>query len=200
MHTRIFKVAAIIPFIALAFVLVSYRNTPDGVYADPQQATKAFEQINKVRKDPNSFTERYQVSLKGISPQPALKWNDTLAEVAQAWALDMARMDYYSTVNKDGYGINYYIHKAGYRLDTIWRKHKKASTFAIIDGGSQSGETAIKALIVDKDNSSLDERKLLLGMGEFNESLHDCGIGFVHGTKDTKYRSYTVVIIAKHHP
>jgi hypothetical protein len=200
MVTRIIKIAALLPFMALTALLVSYKDTPDGIYADPQQALRAFTQLNKVRKDPNSFTERYNVSLKDVAAQPDLAWSDTLAEVAQAWALDMAQHDYLGNVNKDGYGVNYFMHKAGYRLDTIWRKYKKTSTFVAIDGGSPSGETAIKALVVDKDNSSLDERKLLLGIGDFNASLHDCGIGFVHGTKDTKYRNYTVVIIAKHHP
>lgn len=197
---RFFKIVILTAFGAGMFLFSAYNTIPDGIYSDPQQAQKAFIQLNKVRKDPNAYTERYHVEMVNIPSAPALIWNDTLAIVAENCALDMAQKSYFGGVDRDGYGSNYYINKAGYRLDAEWLKHKKAHDFEAIDGGSQSGETAIAALIMDKNNSSLDERKLLLGMGSFNAGLHDVGIAFVHGTKYTKYRTYTVVIITSHHP
>ena len=167
------------------------------ISADPQQALRAYQQLNKVRKDPNAYSERYGVSLKDVPSAHALIWNDTLAIVAQNKALDMAQKDYFGSVDRDGYGINYYINKAGYKLDADFLKHEKADNFLAFDGGSPSGEEAIKSMVDGKGNSSKGARELLLGIGDFNASLVEIGVGFVHGTKETKYRTYTCVIIAK---
>jgi hypothetical protein len=199
MRHCIFKI--IIPFICIVVtvMLLSFRTAGDSITPDQQQALRAYEQLNKVRKDPNAYSERYGTSLKGISSAPALRWNDTLAMVAQNKALDMAQKGYFSSVDKDGYGINYYINKAGYKLDADWLKHERADNFAAFDGGSPSGEEAVKAIIVGKSTTGGGGRDLVLGIGDFNAGMQEIGVGFVHGTKETKYRTYTCVIIARHH-
>jgi uncharacterized protein YkwD len=193
------KLSFLICFGLSIMLFASFRTAGDSIYTDQQQAIRAYEQVNKVRKDPNYYSERYGVSLKSIPSAPALIWNDTLAIVAQNKALDMAMKDYFGSVDKDGYGINYLINKAGYKLDPELLKHDKADNFLAYDGGSPSGEEAIKAIIVGKGNDSKDGRELLLGVGTFNAGLTEIGVGFVHGTKETKYRTYTCVIISRKH-
>ncbi len=198
MFHKFFKPALFVFCTGVLISLTAYVLPGDAIKGDWQQGLRAFEFLKKVRKDPNSFTERLRVSLKGIPAAPDLRWSDTLAAVAEQKALDMAQKDYFGSVDKDGYGINYYINKAGYRLDDEYLKHKRADDFEVFIGGYQSGEEAIGAMITDKDESDGASRKFLLGMTDFSKGLHDIGIGFVKGTKDTKYRFYTVVIITKH--
>ena len=77
-------------------------------------------------------------------------------------------------------------------------KIKKQCDLEAIEVGASSGEVAIKNIVTDKDHLGLEGQKLLLGEGDFNASLIDVGIGYVHGTGATKYWSYTCIIIAKH--
>jgi|GEM_PF-2461161 len=195
-------------FIALALVasgsimLLSFKAaTPGGgLQVDAQQAQKAFILLNKIRHDPNSYSERFSFSLKGISPRAELNWDDSLAAVAGRKAISMAGRGYFGHVDPDGNGINYYINKADYALTDEQLKHKKNSDFEAIDGGSPSAEVAIKNIIIDKDKLGDDQRKLLLGIGDANAALVDVGIAYIHGGSN-KYASYTVVIIAKRaHP
>jgi hypothetical protein len=197
MSYKTFKIGMVIVCIGIMGFLTAYINPDEAIHGDAPQALRAFEYLKKVRKDPNAYTERMHVSLKGIAAGPDLHWNDTLAMVAQSRALDMAQNDYFGHVDKAGYGINYYINKAGYKLDDTYLKKNKADDFEAIIASQQSGENAIAAMIVDNSESDLASRKLLLAMTDFSKGLQDIGIGFVHGTKDTKYRYYTVVIIAK---
>jgi hypothetical protein len=146
--------------------------------------------------DPNMYSERYQVSLRGIPPRSNLQWNDSLAVVAERKAMSMAMRGYFGHINPEGYGINYYVNRS-YPVSDDLLKDKKQSNLEAIEGGAPSGETAIRNIIINKDNQGLDGRKLLLGEGDFNASLTDVGIGYLHGTGSTKYWSYTVVIIAK---
>jgi len=183
---------------ACFFLLPSFTIHPEkGVYIDKQQAQKAFVLLNKIRKDPNAYTERYEVSLRNIAPRPELHWNDSLAAVAERKALSMAFKEYFGPVDPDGYGINYYVNKA-YGISSDLVKNKKQSDLEAIEGGASSGEVAIKNIVTDKDHLGLEGQKLLLGEGDFNASLIDVGIGYVHGTGATKYWSYTCIIIAKH--
>lgn len=178
-------------------LLPSFMITPpQGVYLDKAQAQKAFVLLNKIRQDPNAYTERYEVSLKGISPRPNLQWNDSLAAVAERKAMSMAFRGYFDDVDPDGYGINYYVNKA-YPLSDDLIKNKKQSELEAIEGGAPSGEIAIKNIVTNKASRGLEGRKLLLGEGDFNSSLTQVGIGYVHGTGSTKYWSFTCVVIAK---
>ncbi len=196
------KLSSLVVFILLAIMgvlLPSFKisSLPGGMDIDRQQAQKAFALLNKIRHDPNSYSERFGFSLRGISPRPDLNWDDSLAAVAERRAFSMASKGYFGHVDPDGYGINYYINKADYALTDEQIKHKKASDFDAIEGGAPSGEVAIKNIIIDKDHLGDDGRKLILGVGYFNSGLTDCGIGYVHGSGSTKYKSYTVIIIAK---
>ncbi len=167
-----------------------------GMYLDKAQEQKAFVMLNKVRQDPNSYSERFEVSLHGYAPRPALIWNDSLAAVAERKAMSMAMSGYFGHVDPKGYGINYYVNKA-YPLSDDLLKDKKQSELEAIEGGAPSGEFAIKNIIKNNDNRGEEGRKLILGVGEFNMSLNEVGIGYVHATTSNQYRSYTVIIMAK---
>lgn len=127
----------------------------------------------------------------------ALRWNDTLARVAEAKALDMARRNYQCAVDPNGFGINYHIKQSGYELDEAWTVNPKNNFFESLQVGSLSGPEAIQALIIDKDFPSFAHRNHLLGIGQWNHTLADIGIGFVKCDVG-KNASYACIIIAKH--
>ena len=56
---------------------------------DRAEAQKAFVLLNKIRAAPAAFTEEMPF-LAEISKKHLLRWNDTLAKVAEDKALDMA--------------------------------------------------------------------------------------------------------------
>jgi len=194
------KLSIISAFSLLAlglFVLPSFTMYPEkGVYIDRAQEQKALVLLNKVRQDPNSYSERYGVSLRGISPRPNLIWNDSLAAVAERKAMSMAYNGYFGHVDPKGYGINYYVNRA-YPISDDLLKDKKLSTLEAIQGGAPSGEGAIKYIVTNYNNEDATGRQLILGEGDFNGSLNEVGIGYVHATTSTKYQSYTVIILAK---
>lgn len=195
---RYYRIVLLLIITGVVCFASAYKIPTDEIKGDYNQAVRGFEFLKKVRKDPNAYTERLRVSLKDIPGGPELHWNDTLASVAEQKALDMASKGYFDGVDKDGYGINYYINKAGYKLADQYLKHKRDDDFEVmIAGGWKSGEEAIGGLITDKESSSGADRKFLLAMTDFSKSLTDIGIGFIVGTKETKFRYYTVVIMAK---
>ena len=129
---------------------------------------------------------------------PQLRWNDTLARVAEAKALDMATRNYFAHVDPDGYAMNYYINKAGYKLREIWLTKPTANYFESCNAGATSGQEAIKMLLIDNGVPSLGHRIHLLGLDEWSSSLLDIGIGYAHSDGKSTYGSYTCVLIAKH--
>lgn len=162
-----------------------------------EEARTAAVYLNQLRADPQKFSAKFNF-LKELSPAMALRWNDTLARVAEARAMDMAKRNYFGHVDPDGYGANYYMNKAGYKLEPAWIKEKSANYFESLNAGGFSGIEAIESLILDSNTPSLGHRKHLLGMTEWNASLVDIGIGFVNGNGTTAYPTYTCVLIAKH--
>ncbi len=194
-RTLLFSIIAYPP-VVLFLCTASISNKPQ---IDKTEGKKAFEYLNAIRKDPTSFSNEFKVNLNDIKPKPALIWNDTLAKVAEAKALDMATRNYFGHVDKNGYGMNYYINKAGYKLDAYMLKDKNANFFESINGGADNGTDAIKDLIIDHGTPGHGHRTHLLGMNAFYADLTDIGIGFVRCSDGCEYRTYMSVVIAKHH-
>lgn len=165
--------------------------------ADKQEARKAYEYLNQVRQSPKDFSKEIKLNLSSVKSMPGLVWNDTLAAVAEARAMDMAEKAYFGHVNKKGEGINIQINRAGYTLPPEFFKNKKENSFESIAMGPPSGVEAIQGLILDKGINPPNHRKHLLGMTSFWANCYDCGIGFVR-TDDPKKPTYICVIIAKH--
>ena len=158
---------------------------------------KAFEYLNQIRTNPKNFSKEIGDDLSKVKPLSSLKWNDTLAKVAEEKAMDMAKRNYFGHVAPDGKGINILISEAGYKIPEEWFKSKSENYFESINAGTERGIGAIKELILDSYDSGKGHRKHLLGMNDFYSNLTDIGIGHVKA-EGSQFSYYTVVIIAKH--
>lgn len=183
---------AVILFLSICFFI---KPALPGV--DRQEAQKAFVLLNNVRANPAAFAAEMPF-LAEITKKPLLVWNDTLAKVAEAKALDMATRLYVGHVDPDGYGLNQKINEAGYKLNPKWLASKELNYFESISAGAADGETAIRNLLIDKNVPTLGHRKHLLGLDEWNASMADIGIGYARPVANSPYKSYVCVIIARH--
>jgi uncharacterized protein YkwD len=185
---------------ALALALLGFQavagDEKEKAALDRDEARKAFEYLNKVRKEPAKFAEEIGVDLADVKARPALTWNDIVAKVAEEKALDMAKRDYFGHVTPEGLGINIQIHEAGYKLPKDWVKDKDQNFFESICAGTKTGVEAIRNLIVDKDLPAAPHRQQLLGITDFYAGCSDIGVGFARNPK-SKYRTYLSIIIAR---
>lgn len=180
-----------------SFILLSFK-TDSRVYLDKSEARKAFEFLNDIRTNPAAYARELRLNKNVKTATAKLVWNKELAKAAEAKAYDMASRNYFGHIDPRGYGMNYYISKNGYVLDPAWTSNKRANFFESIAAGVDTGEEAIRLLIIDKGQPSLGHRKHLLGMGSFNASLTDIGIGFARRNEGSNYTTYISIIIAKH--
>lgn len=171
---------------------------PAPFVSDRTEAKKAFELINRIRQHPRLYDSALKLYWALPITESRLIWNDTLAAVAERKALDMVSRNYFAHVDPKGFGMNYYINKGGYRLIPDFLKDKAANNFESIHAGSATGEDAVRSLILDKGVPGMGHRNHLLGIGQWNSSLTDIGIGFVRCDSGCGYRSYMSVVIAKH--
>ena len=157
----------------------------------------AFNYLNAVRKNPARYSNEIGVSLNGVQATHELKWNSTLAKVAQAKAQDMAKRNYFSHVDPDGNGMNIKINAAGYSLRSDWYSNRSLNYFESIAVGTTTGKEAIQLLINDSgaSNESAGHRRHLLGIDNFWSNCYDIGIGMAKGGS---YGYYWCVLIAKH--
>jgi uncharacterized protein YkwD len=182
-----------VPLLILLFSFF-YNNNP---FVVKEEARQAYELLNTIRSHPDKYYSTLHLNGRLAITKTALHWNDTLAKVAEAKALDMAKRNYFDHLTPEGYGINYLMQQGGYKLNPDWIKDKKSNNFESISVGALNGKEAIENLILDEDTPSFAHRDHLLGIGSWNASLVDIGIGFVK-CDDGKYQSYTCIIIAKH--
>ena len=178
-------------------LLTSFQNNRE-VIIDKAEAQKAFHLLKDIRRNPVNFHQELGFP-KSIKPSTiALKWNEKLAKVAEDKAADMATRNYFGHVDPDGYGINYFINKSGYKLVPAWLKEKSLNYFESLAVNTSGGEQSIKYLVIDAKTPSLGHRKHLLGLDTWNASLTDIGIGFARRETGSQYKTYTCIIIAKH--
>lgn len=168
------------------------------IVTDKKQAKVAFELLNAIRSNPHKYARELGLSNVKTVNRTKLIWNDKLAKAAEFRAYDMAKRSYFDHITPEGFGPNYYIAKAGYRLNKDWLKDISANNFESIAGNHPSAEAGIKAFIIGKGSPGFMHRKHVLGMDPWNSSLVDIGIGFTTVPHGSLYKSYLVVIIAKH--
>jgi uncharacterized protein YkwD len=182
--------------VPVLILLVSffYNTNP---FVVKEEAQKAFKQLNAVRTQPEKYYKELRLNGQLRITKTPLRWNDTLAAIAEAKALDMAKRSYFAHVNPEGIGINFLVAQAGYRLEGGWLKNKKDNYFESISSGDPDGIEVIRSLIIDEGEPNFGHRNHLLGIGDWNASLVDIGIGFVK-SDGGQYNSYTCIIIAKH--
>jgi uncharacterized protein YkwD len=164
---------------------------------DRAAAKKGFEYLQKIRANPPAYSKEIGANLNKIKPALPIKWNKTLAQVAEAKAMDMAKRNYFDHVNPEGEGINILIHRAGYILPEKWIADKKSNYFESLSAGRESIIEAIQDLILDKSDPDLGHRKHLLGIDPFQHNMTDCGIGFVVAGANAAYQTYCCIILAK---
>ena len=157
----------------------------------------AFDFLNKIRQAPHLYSKEVGVNLSGISARQVLRWNDTLAKVAQNKAEDMAKRNYFDHTNPEGRGINIMILEAGYQIPTEWAEPKNNNYFESLAAGNTTPKEGIIYLLRDGDvidHKKAGHRSHLLGIDKFYSNLADIGIGWAKGGK---FGSYLCVIIAK---
>ena len=186
-----------ISLVLLSLLFTSFKATQD-IVINKEEAKKAFVLLNDIRTSPSKYYKDFPFLRSDKIINTRLKWNDTLVRVAEAKAYDMAKRNYFNHVNPDGYGLNYYIRKSGYKLDPAWTKNKAANFFESMAAEITDGEDAIKVLITDKGEPTLGHRKHLLGLDEWSASLYDIGIGYAEREEGSDYSSYVSIVIAKH--
>lgn len=168
-------------------------------YTSSNEIENAFIYLNAIRKNPSAYSQEMGVNLSGIKAMPELKWNHTLAKVAQAKAQDMVDRDYFAHVDPDGCGINIKINAAGYTLRADWYDDASKNYFESLGVGSNisTGKSAVRLLIFDggDDNDNAGHRRHLLGIDDFWSNCYDIGIGMAKGGS---YGYYWCFIIAKH--
>jgi uncharacterized protein YkwD len=169
-------------------------------YSQNEAVKEAFLYLNKVRANPSLYSKEVGVSLSGIKARHALKWNDTLAKVAQAKAEDLAKNNYFDHVDLKGFGLNYYVAKAGYKLPEGWLSDPSANYVESLSAGSASPKGGIIQLLNDNDepvHNKAGHRVHLLGIDDFFGKGVDVGIGWASDT-ESEYSNYLVVVIARH--
>lgn len=184
-----------------SFIIASFQiNMPaDAVVLDKVAAKYAFNLINNIRHDPKKYAREFRFNSKLKINYTALKWNDTLAKVAELKASEMAARDYFSHTTPEGFGINYFIKKSGYLLESDWTKKDSNNFFESIAAGVNDGYDLVKTMIIDAGTSDFGHRNHLLGIGKWNTSLLDIGIGFARRDSGSTYNTYVSIVIAKHH-
>ena len=181
----------------LVLLLFATGTPPKAPIIDRNEAREAFEFLNQLRTKPEQYYKEFPF-LKDYKKRHPLRWNDTLAKAAEAKALDMATNNYFDHVDKKGFAMNHYIHKAGYQLKASWLKSPTENYFESLNAESPSGKEMIKSLVIDEGIPSLGHRRHLLGIDPFYESLYDIGIGFVKSDSGSDHKTYTCILVAKH--
>lgn len=187
----------LLAFLPLLLLTTAFKGVRD-IKPDREEAQKVFTLINDIRLHPEQYKEQMKLSSGLVITRTELVWNETLAKVAEEKALDMARRQYFAHVNPEGYGINYLIQKAGYKLIPDFVKDKRANTFESIQAGGRDALDVVTDLVIDDGVPSKGHRNHLLGIGQWNASLKDIGIGYVVCNEGCTYRTYVSIVIAKH--
>lgn len=186
------------PLFSAAFFLIVAFSPPSRPSVERREARSAYILLNKIRQNPRAYQQHLGLPRGTPVTRRPLKWNETLARVAEARALDMAKRNYFDHTDPDGLGPNYYINRAGYTLNPDWLKRKSANNFESIGANHPTAIAGIEAMIRGSVATRYGHRKHLLGQDEWNASLQDIGIGYVRIPSGSTYRSYLCVIIAKH--
>jgi len=162
------------------------------------QIKEAFTYLNKIRQNPALYSKELGINLSGVSSRSSLVWNDTLANIAQKKAEDMAKRSYFAHIDPDGNGINILILKGGYAIPEEWTTPKSNNYFESLSAGNVTPKEGIVYLLRDGNITNHREaghRNHLLGIEKFYSNLSDIGIGWATGGK---YGTYLCVIITKH--
>lgn len=184
--------------IRLALIQILFICTT--AFGQSGELAAAFQYLNSVRANPGAYSSDVGADLRDVRAMPPLVWNEQLAEAARRKAVDMASRRYFGHTDPDGYGMNHFIHQAGYNLIPAFRSEPSDNNFESISAGTATPREAIINLISDGNepvHANAGHRLHLLGMEDFWKNCRDVGIGWATNP-NAPYRTYCVVLIAKH--
>src|SRR5690606_12991306 len=164
---------------AVVFFLITAFSPPSRPSVERREARSAYIHLNKIRQNPQAYQRDLGLPKGARVTKRPLRWNDTLARVAEARALDMAKRDYFDHTDPDAFGPNYHINRAGYTLNPDWLKRKSAKNFESNGANHHTALAGSEAMIRGSAATRYGHRKHLLGQDEWNASLLDVGIGYV---------------------
>jgi len=122
--------------------------------------------------------------------RPTMDCHPILAQVAGERALDMGVRYYFSHVNPDGYGPNYLVRRAGYKLPSWWGTDPEVNYIESIAGGYPTAADAWNGWL-----ASPAHRRHVLGEIDFYAEQTNYGIGYAF-VPGSKYGHYWVFISA----
>ncbi|MFT6864155.1 MAG: hypothetical protein ACJAVK_002718 [Akkermansiaceae bacterium] len=156
---------------AVVFALASVSSCGNGVDSKEKVLPKASS------KDGGSATERRMAALvRGHSSQKRtdLVWDAKLTSAARKRARDMGERAYFSHVDPDGHGPNWYVTQAGYSLPIKWKAFKAANQVESILAGHSTAEKAFSRWMESQKHVSH-----LLALNPFYQDQTRFGIGHV---------------------
>lgn len=190
-------------------------NPQAGPQSMTEQARAAVTYLNQVRADPKAFSSRINVNLGNIQARPALAWNDILARVAEAKALELANETtrrkalWISHVSPNGEGINIRMLRAGYKIPADWAEPLDKNFFENIGSHwdqspnpANIGQTLINQLIYDEGapDDRAGHRTAVLGINNWNANMIDVGVGLVRIPSPNGFGYYYIMalVLGKH--
>jgi len=170
-------------------------NKADNLWVYYRVAYQSFLYLNKFRAYPSEMASKIDLDLGDVQAARQLVWDPILAKAATQKAIDMATHNYFSHVDPDGKGMNYYVSQAGYRLPGSWVEDPKKNYIESIAASSEFPDKFIDQLIVDKNVHDKGHRNHLLALTSFYKKATRCGIGIIYDPM-SKYHYYCCVLIA----
>jgi len=167
----------------------------DNLWIYYRVAYQSFLYLNKFRANPSEMASKIDLDLGDVQASRQLIWDPILAKAATEKAIDMATHNYFSHVDPDGKGMNYYVSQAGYRLPVSWVEDAKKNYIESIAASSKFPDKFIDQLIVDKNVHDKGHRNHLLALTSFYKKATRCGIGIIYDPM-SKYHYYCCVLIA----
>lgn len=187
-----FKASFRLPiFIAASFLQAQAQH----VKLHKDKAEEAVRYLNRIRENPDFYSDSVGISLSGIVPRHKLQPDPVLTQVAEERAMDMARKNYFSHTSPDGKSVNAILCAKGYPLPKEMCQYKTLNNFESICAGSETGIDCISVLLRDEGFDPPGHRIHLLGLDDFYKKHTKVGAAMAY-RRDTDYEYYFVIVTA----
>jgi hypothetical protein len=128
------------------------------------------------------------VAADASQKRATLNLDPILCKVARARAADMVQRNYFSHVNPDGKGANYFIRRKGYILPDSYDASASANN---VESIGQSTGTPASVLSLWKNSEF--HRLHLMGESPFYRAQKSIGIGIVRSPKAPYYKYFVFI-------
>jgi uncharacterized protein YkwD len=160
-----------------------------------EQEQAALAHLNWMRQNPAAAGRQLGLNLNGVRPQPPLRANAILTQVARSRAEDMGQRRYFGHVDPDGNGPNIKVAQAGYPLPRHFLRGRDSNFIESLVAGRATGVEGINTLIIDAGINPPGHRIHLLALSDFFQQHTEVGIGFAC-VPGSPYRYYMAVLTA----